>query len=355
MDDVVFKIKRRTISLLEEELLDIQPQITEESSYLAITKSRKIIEINTKQGFINTEFSIDSEDLDFELDVSILISPNRNIIAVFNTCGRLGLVIDLLLKKIIMRFGRDDYYYEQTIFPVSFFRHDNQILLIHGTKWNRLDITNPLTGEVLTSRVDPEFKMINKEPVFSEHYLDYFHGHLLVSPNNEWVVDNGWEWHPVGFVTTWNIKKWITDNRWESEDGESKKTLWWGKEDWNDPMCWLSNTTVGISGKFDIGLYDEEDSLNLPKGFLFRIFDVCDGSMLGEFEICNGKLYFDTYLFCSSQDNGLQVYDISNGKVIFEEKTIKPWVYNRASKEFLEITNSGIIICKLIEEECNLS
>lgn len=354
MEDV-FKLERRSISLLEEKLLDIQPLITEEYIYLAITSSGKIIEINTKQDSINTLFSFNSEELDFDKDISILISPNKDIISVFNTYGRYGLVVDLQLKKIMMRFNRDDYYYSQTIFPVSFFKYDKQILLIHGTMWNRLDISNPLTGELLTNRVDPEFRMINNEPISDEHYLDYFHGHLLVSPNNEWVVDNGWEWHPTGSITSWNIKRWIVNNSWESEDGESKKTLWWGKNDWNDPMCWLSNTEVGISGRFDINLYDEEDLEDIPKGLLFRIFNVSDGSMLKEFNVENGKLFFDTYLFCSSQDSGLQVYDISNGKVIFEEMTIKPWVYHSKSKEFLEFTNNEITICKLIEEECNFS
>ncbi|WP_379134047.1 hypothetical protein [Paenibacillus sp. sgz500958] len=255
-----------------------------------------------------------------------------------------------------MRFSRDDYHFNQTIFPVSFYTSDdNQILLIHGTKWNRLDISNPITGELLTTRVDPEFHMIGNQPNCDEHYLDYFHGQLLVSPNNEWVVDNGWEWHPRGSVTAWNIKQWITNNCWESENGETKKQLWRDKEDWNDPICWLSSTTVGVMGKIDSSLYDDEDLINIPKELLFRIFDVYDGSLLQEFEICNGILFFDKFLYCTSQNIGFRVYEISNGEVLFEEVNFHPKVYHSRSKEFLEITDNEITICKLIEEERNFT
>jgi len=346
MGNVVFKPELRSIKLLEsEDILDIQPITKEKYTYLALTNSGKIIELNTKHETINILFSITDGKVEFDKDVSILISSNRNIIAVFNTFGRFGLVIDLQVKNILMKFSRDDYYYDLTIFPINFFMHDNRVLLMHGTKWNRLDVTDPLTGEFLTSRVDPKLSQ--------EHYLEFFHGQLLVSPDGEWVVDNGWVWHPLGSVTSWNIKQWLTKNKWESEDGESKKELWWGKEDWNDPICWISNIKIGIIGRFDIDLFDEEEIVNLPKGLVFRIIDVRDGSMIQEFNICLGKIFFDTYLYCSTKDSGLKVYDILNGKMIFEEKTIKPRIYHSRSKEFVEVKKNQITICKLIKEECN--
>ncbi|MCD9025441.1 hypothetical protein [Cohnella silvisoli] len=348
MEDIVLKFNHRRCTLLENEvILDIQPIITEDNSYFAITRSGKILEINTKDESCNTVFSIDNGELDFDKYVSILISSDRNIVAAFNTFGRNGLVIDLNMNRIMMRFSRDEYHYEQTIFPVAFVKHNNQVLIIHGTLWNRLDITNPLTGEVLTARENPE--------TTEEHYLDYFHGQLLISPDHEWVVDNGWEWHPLGSVTTWNLKQWIINNKWESEDGVSKKDLWWGKEDWNDPICWISNTQVGLSGKLDISLFDEEDILNHQKGTVYRIYNVTDGSIVNEFEIYYGKLFFDTYLFCSSQDKGFQIYDHSNGKVLFEDNTINPVIYHNKSKEFIEVKDNEIMICQLLEGECNFS
>lgn len=351
MEQFIFKIGCRKISLLEEKILDIQPLASKQYTYLAITNQGKVIEINTQQESVIILFTFEGEEIDFNDKISILISPNHEVISVFNTFGRFGLVIDLQLNKILMRFGRDEYHYEQTIFPVSFFLHDKQILLIHGTKWNRLDISNPFTGELLTSRADPVFNMSSDGTGINEHYLDYFHGQLLVSPDYEWVVDNGWEWHPIGSVTTWSLKKWI-NNEWESEDGESKKFLWLGKEDWNEPICWISKSEVGILGKYDTSLYDEEEVVNWHKGFVFRIFNVCGGSILKEFNIDYGDLFFDEYLYCSSQDCGFKVYDVSSGMVIFEDKMIRPGVYHSRSKEFLEIMNDEITIYKLIREKC---
>lgn len=224
-------------------------------------------------------------------------------------------------------------------------------LLVHGTKWNRLDISDPLTGELLTSRVDPELKIVNNEPISSEHYLDYFHGQLSVSPNNNWLIDNGWEWHPLGSVTSWNINEWIINNVWESEDGKSKKSLWWGKYDWNEPVCWISETEIGIVGRFDYDLVDEDDIHNYTSDLLFRIIDVRDGRELKRFNIDDGNLFFDEYLYCSSQDRGFKIYDIITGNEIYNENSINTKVYHSMSKEFLSIVNNELTICKLFKEK----
>ncbi|TYP67392.1 hypothetical protein [Paenibacillus methanolicus] len=349
MEKGFFKIERKSIKLFDEELLDIYPLLAKENTYVAITKNKKIIELDTMQESCNDLFALESEEIEINFDeaISILASSDSNIIAVFNTYGRFGLVIDLSVKQIVMQFSRDDYHFNQTIFPVSFYTRNNQILLIHGTKWNRVDISNPFTGEVLTSREDPEFRMINNKPECDDHYLDYFHGQLLVSPNNEWVVSNGWEWHPYGSVTVWNMNQWIANNCWESEDGDSKKELWRYKEEWNDPICWLSNTTVGILGKNDSNFCDDE--INMPTGNLFRVYDVCNGVLLNEFEITYGQLIFDTFLYCSSKDTGLRVYNISKGEVLFEDHAIYPQAYHSTSKEFLEVNTNQLSIVKLIE------
>lgn len=342
--------------LVSEELLDISPVESQEGTYIAITIHGEVIGVDTEQESIKSLYTIKGNEIDFDKQVSIILTSDSNIIAVYNTYGRFGLVIDLQFKKIVMRFNRDDYHYEQSIFPVTFYAYDNdQVLLIHGTAWNRLDISNPFTGELLTSREDPKFLMKDNTPTHDEHYLDYFHGQLFVSPNNEWIVDNGWEWHPHGSVAAWNMEQWISTNCWESEDGESKNVLWWGKEGWNDPICWLSDTTVGIVGEFDPGLYDDEELIHMQKGLLFRIFDVRDGSLLNEFKICKGNLFFDNYLYCSGEDKIFRIYDIADGKVLFEDNTMHPKVYHRKSKEFLEIRGRELDIIKLFEEERNIS
>ncbi|MFC4304706.1 hypothetical protein [Cohnella boryungensis] len=341
------KLNFRRLKLLDNEvILDIQPIIYEDNLYYAITRNGKIVEINTEEESFNTVFLFDNGEIDFNLSVSILISSDRNIVAVFNTYGRNGEVIDIQKNKIIMKFSRDDYHHEQTIFPFSFANYKNQILAIHGTQWNRLDITNLMTEELLTSRADPK----TTDP----HYLNYFHGQLLLSPDKEWVVDNGWEWHPTGSVTTWNINQWI-NNKWESEDGESKKELWWGKEDWNDPICWISDTLVGVTGRIDISFLGEDDITDPTKGSVFRLFDITDGSIIKEFEISYGKLFFDTFLFCSSQDKGFQIYDLINGNVLFEDNTFKPLTYHNTTNEFIEVIDNELIICKIINGDFNFS
>lgn len=336
---------------LDEKILDIQPIINKSNTYLVITGLGSIFELNTLLESIEHIYSMKNTEINFQEKVSLVISPNNRLISVFNSRGRNGTIIDLSMKKELMRFSRDDYHYDQTDFPIAFIEFNKRTLLVHGTKWNRLDISDPLTGELLTSRVDPELKIVNNEPISSEHYLDYFHGQLSVSPNNNWLIDNGWEWHPLGSVTSWNINEWIINNVWESEDGKSKKSLWWGKYDWNEPVCWISETEIGIVGRFDYDLVDEDDIHNYTSDLLFRIIDVRDGRELKRFNIDDGNLFFDEYLYCSSQDRGFKIYDIITGNEIYNENSINTKVYHSMSKEFLSIENNEIIICKLFKEE----
>lgn len=327
--------------------MDIQPVPTEAYTYLAITNSGEVVEINTDRESARPVYSIGGSGIDLDHNISLRISPDRNLVAIFQTYGRFGLVIDLDARKVTMKLERDDDYSDLTTFPLAFFRHEHQIFLVHGTKWNRLDISDPWTGKLLTHRDDPAFRLVGNRPETDEHYVDFFHGKLLVSPDHEWIVDQGWEWHPLGSVTSWNIKSWLLSNKWESEDGPTKKILWWGKEDWNDPMCWISNTEVGISGISNPTLCGEEDRTSLSTERRFRIFNVMDGTLVKQFEIAEGALFFDQVLFCSSRERGLRIYDVTQGAVLFEDPTIKPKTYHKLSKEFVDYDYNEIRIYRL--------
>ena len=79
-----------------------------------------------------------------------------------------------------------------------------------------------MTGRLLTERTYAPPPGGKGRP---EHYLDYFHGTLAVSPDQQWIVDDGWVWAPAGIPRTWNFRRWIEENPWESEDGPSVRWL----------------------------------------------------------------------------------------------------------------------------------
>ena len=71
---------------------------------------------------------------------------------------------------------------------------DGRTLVVHATDWNRLDVSDPATGERLTLRDLPQPESGQPRP---NRYMDYCHAGLSVSPDYEWIADWGWIWHPV--------------------------------------------------------------------------------------------------------------------------------------------------------------
>ena len=151
---------------------------------------------------------------------SLNVSPRGDMAAVVEARGRRGVVLDLATGAARMRLDRGDHHPEQTDFPVAFYETDRTLWLVHGTNWNRLDISDPRTGRLLTDRSPTSNRQGEDRP---QHYLDYFDGGLAISPGGEWIVDNGWVWHPLGVVVAWSLRWWSEGNPWESEDGPTKR------------------------------------------------------------------------------------------------------------------------------------
>jgi hypothetical protein len=178
---------------------------------------------------------------------SLHVSPRGDMAAVVEARGRHGVVLDLETGRPTMKLDRKDYYPEQTEFPVAFFESDGQLRLVHGTDWNRLDVSDPRTGGTLTHRSPTSYESDEERP---EHDLNYFHGGLAVSPGGEFVADNGWVWSPVGVVTSWDLRRWVGANPWESEDGPSRRELCARSSSGMDPSAgsttahWLSGATA---------------------------------------------------------------------------------------------------------------
>src|SRR5439155_21553756 len=121
------------------------------------------------------------------LPVLMVSSTSRRYLAVCNRWGERGIVLDLETGRTCLELKRN-YHAEQSDFPVAFAESSRGPLLIHGTAWNRLDVTQMSTVKLLTPRESPAYK--KGEP--SPHYLDYFHGGLSVSPAGNTILNNGW-------------------------------------------------------------------------------------------------------------------------------------------------------------------
>ena len=235
-----------------------------------------------------------------------------------------------------MQLDRKNYHVDVCDFPIAFIEQNNRTLLIHATNWNRLDISDPETRQLLTDRIPTSYKKGETQP---EHYLDYFHCELTVSPDQQWIADNGWVWHPVGAVRTWNIDRWMGENVWESEDGPTVKTLLWRSYYWDGPICWVGNNRLAVWG---IG---EDDYALIPA---IRIFNVVDGTELPPIFGLKGELIFDKYLFAISKEIGTTVWDVSTGERLHSDQNFHPKAYHPRSKQFLtSIEENRVVISHL--------
>ncbi len=96
--------------------------------------------------------------------------------------GLHGVVLELLNPNFQKVLSRVDYHSDHCIYPIAFFKKDSQTLLIHGTEWNRLDITCLETDELLTDRL--------VEYETDSNYFDYFHSSLRISPDSKSFTSN---------------------------------------------------------------------------------------------------------------------------------------------------------------------
>jgi len=116
-------------------------------------------------------------------------SQDGDFAAVLNDYGRHGQVIDLRSGKTTLRLDGGDYHPETVPFSFTFAIWQGQSVVIHRTAWNRLDISDASTGGLLSDRDPTSYRSGEQR---RQHYLDYFHGALYLSPDGAHILDDGW-------------------------------------------------------------------------------------------------------------------------------------------------------------------
>jgi hypothetical protein len=190
------------------------------------------------------------------------ISRSGEFAALANTYGQQGAVLDLRAGRVTMNLRRDEYHEDVSVFPLALAESDGRLLVIHGTAWNRLDVSDARTGVSLTQRHSPIWKTGEPRPL---HDLDYFHSDLSVSPGQQFVADNGWKWHPVGVIASWSLQRWVEQNAWESEDGSSRKDLCWRSYYWDGLLCWIDDRRLCVWG------YGNDADWLIPAALIFDV------------------------------------------------------------------------------------
>lgn len=310
-----------------------------DSRCLLLTTDGTLFQLDLLRGSCERLMSLAETGISLKPKYSLLVSPRGDMAAVVEARGREGAVLDLEAGRVSMRLDRGGYHPEQTEFPAAFFEYGGTLRLVHGTSWNRLDISDPRSGRLLTDRAPTSYRRGEDKP---QHYLDYFHGELTISPSGAWVADNGWNWHPVGAVVAWSLRRWAEGNPWESEDGPTRRSLCVRNYYWGGPLCWIDDATLAVWG------YGNDEENLIPAALLF---DVESGRLVRWFAgPTAGSFVFDRHLFAHSKEEGMSVWDVAAGARLLHDPSFCPTAYHPGARQFVTVKGGGRLrLSRLVE------
>lgn len=262
----------------------------------------------------------------------------KTYVALVDNKGTAGIVWNLEDSQYQKDLVRGDYQVEHCSFPIAFYEKDNQTFLIHGTDWNRLDITCLETDELLTDRrIDQDSEL---------NYLDYFHSQLAVSPDNKYFISNGWYWQPYDVITIYTIADFLhlyeLEHREVSLDGRDAGYLW------DRPLAWVDPET------FAIGWNQQEvdDDEEFPSELLFitaRDNQIVKRIEVDGFDVHSGKLFHDPEqqrLIACNNEQGLTVVDY-DGRVLLREPKFEADGYSEYFGWFFYRSKNKLVLTRL--------
>jgi hypothetical protein len=242
--------------------------------------------------------------------------------------GTEGMVFNLSDLNYQKNLKRGDYCAHVSLFPIAFFSKGNQTFLIHGTDWNRLDITSLKTDELLTNRI--------VEYETNSNYLDYFHASLLIAPDSKSFISKGWVWQPYEVVTFYLIENFLREFELSNIQIEFEETSGYN---WERPICWIDSKNLAVSyNKMESG----EIKGDIPSEIIF--VDVLENKIINRIEFngfsltdeneVGGELFFDSerkHFIGLNKQTGLLITDI-NGKEISADKSLTSHNYSAKHK-----------------------
>ncbi|WP_129517869.1 hypothetical protein [Burkholderia stabilis] len=226
--------------------------------------------------------------------------------------GRQGIVVDVATGAPTMQLDGGDYYPHTVPFSACFLRRRDRTIFVHRTGWNRLDAADPATGLSLTAREIAPYAGDNRPA----HYLDYFHGRLVPSPDGSRLFDDGWVWHPLSVPRAWSVDDWLDANPFESEDGASVVGLT-QRDDWDTPACWIDNRHIAYWG---LAGWDEDEFTETGQGPGVRVLDTTRAMQSRDRRIAMptepdriGDLFSDGASLYVATSTGTTVWNVASG------------------------------------------
>lgn len=257
--------------------------------------------------------------------------------------GTFGTVLSLTDCKYAKALERGEYCAYASQFPIAFYAKDEKTFLIHGTEWNRLDITCLESDDLLTDRIIDDENDLNS--------FDYFHSSLSVSPDSTSFISNGWHWHPFGRVTHYSIDRFLSDYEAAhfdillTDDADPEDAYL--EADWDRPHCWIARDKIAFGCNRGSGYYGEKIFqseiliYDLKSKAITRI--PFDGFRVTDEGDVAGSLYFDSErnrLIGLNSKTGLLITEL-DGIVILKNESLAGFDYNVRHSVFFRWDEDG--------------
>jgi predicted NAD-dependent protein-ADP-ribosyltransferase YbiA (DUF1768 family) len=174
-----FEHRVAPLAALADETLALADVARAPFTWLLLDRSGRIHRVDLARAAAEAGGTVAQGAIDLAGPLVFRAAPDGRLAVVGEARGRRAVVLEPATGRTTMSILRDDYHPEHCRFPLGFFELGGRLLLVHATAWNRLDVSDPATGELLTSRGPTSYQSGEAQP---DHYLDYFHAGLLVSP-----------------------------------------------------------------------------------------------------------------------------------------------------------------------------
>lgn len=253
--------------------------------------------------------------------------------AIVQDRGRHGVVLKTADGAPQLVLDGGDYCAWTVPFALAFSEHRGRPVVIHRSHWNRLDVTDLTTCQLLTARELPDRSRQDRD---REHDLDYFHGALYPSPDGSFLYDDGWVWQPFGYPVVWSMAAWLESNVYESEDGPTL-AAYSSMEEWDGPVVWIRGDRLAHR---DAG--DDEDpacvfildptATEPGRGGHPRMKTVCQLPDLGP-----GPYFTDGEHLLVTAESGLRGYDIGSGEQLFAVDGFRPTRQDPHTRTLIQI------------------
>jgi hypothetical protein len=265
----------------------------------------------------------------------------ENYVCIVEEKGINGFVLDLSNPNFQKNLKRGDYCVGNCSFPIAFYKKDNQTFLIHGTDWNRLDITCLETDELLTDRIF--------DYDTDSNYFDYFHSSLLVSPDGKNFTSNGWHWHPYGQIYCFSVEEFLQKFEISHKYIDLAENCY--SFDWDRPICWIDNNTLVIGFSKNTEDYGKS---SFPNEILF--VEINENKILQRIEFTGfantiegdvfGTLFYDIenkHFISLNNKTGLLISSI-DGVEIYKDSSLTSHKYSQKHKLFYQIDTQNQLI-----------